>query len=309
MVRCPVLRSGPAPSLLVSRVLESAVVTVTRPFSPAPLLGYLRARSMPNVEAVGPFTYRRCLTVGGRIGELGIDLREVERCGTATVEWTRALELTETDACVLAARVLDADAPVADVSALLENDQTLAPMVREHPGLRIPGTVDPFELAVRAILGQQVSVAAARTLAGRISDRWGATVSDAAPPLSRAFPTPDALANSPIEEIGLSRARARAIRHLATEVSNGGIVLRRDNPSPPSVESLLLEVPGIGPWTASYISLRGLGHRDAFPSGDLGLRQVLGCKRPAEVAELAEAWRPWRGYAAMHIWATFLPIP
>jgi AraC family transcriptional regulator of adaptative response / DNA-3-methyladenine glycosylase II len=182
-------------------------------------------------------------------------------------------------------------------------------MVRARPGLRVPGAWDGFEVAVRAVLGQQVSVAGATTLAGRLARRFGERVSpESVPPahrgaLTHLFPTPDALAEAPVEAIGIPRARALAIRALAASVASGKLVLGGYAGLDEAVADLTA-LPGIGPWTAHYVAMRALREPDALPASDLVLRLALGGRSltAAEVEARAERWRPWRAYAAMHLW-------
>ncbi len=207
-------------------------------------------------------------------------------------------------------RWLDLDADPAAVAAALGGDPFLGPLVRARPGLRVPGTVDPFELAVRAVLGQQVSVAGARTLAGRLVADLGGPETDGLRPFPDAA---DLAAAGPdrLRSIGLTGARAATLAALADAVA-GGLDLDpgadRDR-----ARAALLALPGIGPWTADYVALRALGDPDVFPSGDLVLRHALaelpgGTRTPvsaAVAAGLAAAWRPWRGYAAQHLWTAW----
>lgn len=162
--------------------------------------------------------------------------------------------------------------------------------------LRVPGAWDPFESAVRVVLGQQISVKGAATLAGRLVERFGDRVGDGE--LSHLFPLPSVLAEAPLEEIGLTRARAETVRRLAREVEAG---LPLHAFYGPELEAALLALPGVGPWTASMIALR-LGDPDAFPSGDLVLRQRMGGVKAGEAERQAEIWRPFRSYAAMALW-------
>ena len=168
--------------------------------------------------------------------------------------------------------------------------------VAKHPGMRVPGAVDGFELAVRAVLGQQVSVRAARTFAGRLVEQCGKPLESARGSLTHAFPTAEAVADADLASIGLTNSRQRTLRALAEAVADGEVSLDpladRDE-----VRNKLLSLPGIGPWTVDYIALRALGDPDAFPATDLVLRRVIG-----NDAARADSWRPWRGYAAMHIW-------
>jgi AraC family transcriptional regulator of adaptative response / DNA-3-methyladenine glycosylase II len=180
----------------------------------------------------------------------------------------------------------------------------LSASIERQPGLRVPGAFDAFEIAVRAVLGQQVSVRGASTLAGRLAERFGETIATPLPCLSRIAPTPEALAAVPsttLATIGLPNARAESLHHLASAVAMHALELDAGvDPSRAIVK--LTELPGIGPWTAEYIAMRALRWPDAFPSGDLGLRKATQSKSAKELERAAEAWRPWRAYAAMHLW-------
>lgn len=202
---------------------------------------------------------------------------------------------------------LDPDA----VGAHLAHDSALRGSVRARPGLRVPGAWDAFELAVRAILGQQVSVAGATTLTGRVVRRFGAPLDPSVVPLdwrgelTHAFPRPDVLADARVEPLGIPAARANAIRALAADVASGQLVFGALVGLEQAV-ARLVELPGIGLWTAHYIAMRALREPDAFPSSDLVLRRAVGrghAVSPASLEERAESWRPWRAYAAMHLWA------
>jgi AraC family transcriptional regulator of adaptative response / DNA-3-methyladenine glycosylase II len=173
--------------------------------------------------------------------------------------------------------------------------------------LRVPGAWDGFELAVRAVLGQQVTVRGATTLIGRLVQAFGERViEDPDADITHTFPAPDMLATANVERIGLPRARAACVRALAAAVSRGDLSLNESVGLERSIAQLT-EIPGIGPWTAHYIAMRALGEPDAFPEGDLGLRRALSNGRlisTSALAERAEQWRPWRAYAAMTLWST-----
>ena len=175
--------------------------------------------------------------------------------------------------------------------------------------MRVPGAWDPFEIAVRIVLGQQVTVAGATRLAGRLAERFGEPLRERArrseAPTAPVFPEPAALADAPLEEIGLTRQRAGALRALAAAVARGELALA-PGADPAAAREALLALPGIGPWTAELVLLRALGEPDAFPAGDLGLRRALGCDARA-LERRAERWRPWRGYAAMLLWTAPAP--
>jgi AraC family transcriptional regulator of adaptative response / DNA-3-methyladenine glycosylase II len=280
---------------------EGAALRLTLPLrSPMDwdaLLDFLRARSLEGVEAVGE-AYRRTVTVDGAHGVIAVE-RDGERrlALSVPVGASRSLQgLVER-----ARRVFDLGADPLTVGAHLARDPALAPLVRARPGVRVPGAWEPFEAAVRAIVGQQVSLAAARTVGARFAREFGEPVDGAE--LTRAFPTPERLRGERIGRIvhlGVTRARARAIVAVAEALCAGDVDPAR--PDPDALEC----IDGVGPWTAQYIAMRAFGDPDAFPSGDLGLlrcaREYLGVETRRELEERAEAWRPWRAYAAHHLW-------
>ena len=201
-------------------------------------------------------------------------------------------------------RLFDLGADPFAISAQLGRDPRLAASVRLHPGLRLPGAWDPFEIAVRAILGQQITVKGGRTLASRLVQLHGRPIA-LAPGLTHLFPTAAELSGARIERVGIPAARAEAIRSLARVVQSGRLDLESGN-DPEAVRETLTALPGIGEWTAGYIAMRALGEPDVFPAGDIVLRRALsGTTKPlspADAATMSEAWRPWRSYAVLHIW-------
>lgn len=272
-----------------------------QPFDAASLIRFLGARALPGVEELDGSTYRRSLSLeyGGGVVELtpnrdGFDCR------------LRLDDLRDLTAAVARCRtLLDLDADPLSVAAQLEDDRTLGELVRARPGLRVPACVDGFELAVRAVIGQQVSVEAARTAAARVVARFGEPLAEPAAGVTHFFPAASVLAEADPAELPMPRARGRALRALAEYVAGGELSLGA-GADRAAAEATLLSVPGIGPWTASYIAMRALGDPDAYPEGDVGLRRAL-AKRGLEVDRatekaLAESWRPWRSYAVMHLW-------
>jgi 3-methyladenine DNA glycosylase/8-oxoguanine DNA glycosylase len=195
------------------------------------------------------------------------------------------------------------------VGSHLARSALLRPLVADAPGIRLPGAWDPFEVAVRGILGQQVTVRAATTLAGRLAAAFGRPVECGAG-LTHLFPTPAALADADVASIGIPRTRAATIRALAAAVVRGEPVLDASCGTEAAVERLCA-IPGIGAWTAQYIAMRGLSEPDAFPAGDLGVRKALGNGdgplSVAAVERLSAPWRPWRAYAVMHLWNHIAP--
>ena len=206
-------------------------------------------------------------------------------------------------------RMFDLDADPVAVESQLASDPLLWRQIRRDPGLRVPGAWDGFELTIRAVLGQQVSVKAATTIAGRIAARYGEKLRIEGDPdsqLNRLFPTPDRLARARFNNIGLVRSRATTIRSVATATIRGD--LRFDgSQSPDKVRAALMSIKGIGDWTAQYVSMRALKDPDAFPGSDLGLISALAHPQrvtPKELTARAEHWRPWRAYAAMLLWGS-----
>jgi AraC family transcriptional regulator, regulatory protein of adaptative response / DNA-3-methyladenine glycosylase II len=194
--------------------------------------------------------------------------------------------------------VLGLDADHARIEPALRADPLLAPLVAARPGLRVAGAWDGFELAVRAVLGQQVSVAAGRALAERIAISHGVPLPSPAGSLTHLFPSAESLAA--VELDGMPASRARAVQALAAAVAGGLAIDKRQDRE--SVREALLGLPGIGPWTVEYVAMRALRDPDAFPASDLVLRSALGGIDAAQAKRRAEAWRPWRAYAAMHLW-------
>jgi AraC family transcriptional regulator of adaptative response / DNA-3-methyladenine glycosylase II len=279
------------------------------PYEWEAMLAYLAPRAIPGVEVVRDGSYRRTVRVAKGAGWIevgaarGEPALEVALHLPASAEWIVIVERLR--------RVFDLAADPEVIAGSLRGDPLLGPLVRRRPGLRIPGAWDPFELAVRAILGQQVTVRGATTLAGRLVERFGEEIAgtgDAG--VGRLFPRPADLVRAPLEQIGLPAARAEALRSLAAVVASGRLLLA-GGASLEEAVGRLTALPGIGAWTAHYVALRALGEPDAFPAGDLGLRRAAGKPgAPASAAALsarAEGWRPWRGYAALHLWTSDLP--
>lgn len=267
------------------------------------LLEFLAARATPGVEVVADGVYRRTVRIGDDCGAIAL----VPRPESAVVELQVELPgLTGLAQLVSAARRLcDLDADPQRIARALKPSPVLAPLIRRKPGLRVPGAWDPFELTVRAILGQQVTVRGATTLAGRLAARFGAPCESGVAGLTHHFPTPAALAEAECESIGLPRARAAALRALGAAVVAGTVRFGAST-GPEALRAQLVALPGVGEWTADYVAMRAGAETDAFPGGDLGLRRALGNgDGPATTKALlaaADGWRPWRAYAAMYLW-------
>ena len=273
--------------------------TTTRSSRPTPrssgdraLLEWLAARAVPGVEEVNGDVYRRTALVGGRPAVV-----EVHASGDVRAPGAGAL--TDPGLRGRARLLLGLDADHARIEPVLRADPLLEPLVAARPGLRVAGAWNGFELAVRAVLGQQVTVAAGRGLAERIALRHGVPLPRPAGSLARLFPAAETLAA--VELDGMPAVRARALRALAVAVTGGLAIDERQDRE--SLRAALLELPGIGPWTVEYVAMRALRDPDAFPASDLALRSALGGISAAQAQRRAEAWRPWRAYAAMHLWA------
>jgi len=275
------------------------------PFDAQALLTYLGRRTLPGVEEVVNGRYRRTITLPK---SLGIIEMEPATETNAVFVHLQLSELSDLSLLVQQCRhAFDLDADPTAINTILADDPILAPLVAARPGLRVPGAINGFELAVRAILGQQVSVAGACTLAGRIVAAFGEQLPQPVGMLTHTFPSPALLAQADLSSLGITRSRIIAIQALAQSVAEGTLVLDHGVDRDQTRERLLM-LPGVGPWTASYIAMRALSDPDALPVSDLGLRQALQqhglATNPRSIVAHAEAWRPWRAYAAHHLWAS-----
>jgi AraC family transcriptional regulator of adaptative response / DNA-3-methyladenine glycosylase II len=273
------------------------------PYAWDAILAYFARRGIPGVEtALADGSYARSVRIGDVSGWLRVSHLPQRRQLRLDVDPALAPALMPLTSRVRAQFDLDADP--AQIAAHLERDGLLAPLLSGLPGLRLPGAFDAFELAVRAVLGQQISVAGATTLAGRLAARFGHQVATPFEAVGLHFPAPAELAEAPVEAIaalGMPGSRAKTVSALARFVAEGGL---RFAPGMPLAQAVarLKTVPGIGEWTAQYIALRGLRHPDAFPAGDLGLQKALQLQGERALLARAAAWSPWRGYAAMLLW-------
>ncbi len=265
-------------------------------------LAFLGARCTAGVEQVEGGAYRRTLREGSRRGWVSVEAAAGEAC--LRVELSPSLAASREAVARRLRELLDLDADPRVIVEALGRDRLLRPSLRADPGLRVAGAVDGFEIAVRVVLGQQVSVRAATTVAGRLAEALGEAVETPFSGLGRIAPTPEALlaaGEGRIARIGMPGARARTLLALSRAVVEGTVRLER-GADPDEVRERLLELPGVGPWTASLVAMRALGAPDAFPAGDLGVVRALGARSPREAEARAERWRPWRAYAAMHLW-------
>lgn len=279
------------------------------PFDWPQLIGFFSTRAIPGVEFVSGNCYRRSIRIGKQTGIL--EVRPDQSASHLNVSIGLADTVNLQAVIERCRRLFDLDADSAAINAHLGCDPLLAKSIKERAGLRIPGAWDVFEIAVRAVLGQQVSVAAARTFAARLVAAFGEPLKKAGSnELTHLFPMAEALADADFSAIGLTKRRAETLRGLSRAFAGGdlGLDVASDLGD---IESRLTALPGIGPWTAQYIAMRAFGEPDAFPTGDLGLLNAvtaMGEKLIArELDKRAESWRPWRAYATMHLWASLSP--
>jgi AraC family transcriptional regulator, regulatory protein of adaptative response / DNA-3-methyladenine glycosylase II len=295
------LRQGPA---------KSAVLQLKLPFIPPydwdAIVAFLGKRSIPGVESVSDNSYRRTIALDGLQG--WIEVQPAPNHVLATIHFPQVTQLaTIVDRL---RQLFDLNADVTTIGLLLGQDARLADAIAQSPGLRVPGAWDGFELAVRAILGQQVSVAAATTLSGRVAAAFGEPV-EFEPPidgLTHIFPTPEVIATADLSGLGITQARINAIVGLAQTLRDRPELFQA-YPSLDEAVKVLCELRGIGEWTAHYIAMRTLREPDAFPATDLVLMKALSVGdqkiTKAECVARSKPWRPWRAYAAMHLWHSY----
>jgi AraC family transcriptional regulator, regulatory protein of adaptative response / DNA-3-methyladenine glycosylase II len=267
------------------------------------LLAFFAKRAIPGVEQVDTDSYRRVFAIDGSVGALrvtrvsGADMLQLE----VDVANNKLLPLIE----ARVRRMFDLDADIATINAHLGARRHLKRSVALHPGQRLPGGWDGFEIAIRAVLGQQVTVAAARTLTERVVRKFGVVVELPSGEQTLLFPTPRTLADADLGGLGITGARMRTLQAIARAVRDGDIDFHAGQPLAEFVAKWTA-VPGIGEWTAHYLAMRGLGHVDAFPAADIVLRKAVARDgvpvATAALAAMAERWRPYRAYAVLHLW-------
>ncbi|MEA2429870.1 MAG: AraC family transcriptional regulator [Thermoleophilaceae bacterium] len=265
---------------------------VAGPVDTAQLLHYLAARAIPGVERVEDGVFRRSLALPHGPAMVELDLRRNGRVRFRLAAGDARDRRTAIERC---RRLLGLDVDTAEARRALARDPVLGPLVAARPGLRVPGALDGAELAVRAIVNQQVSLAGARTVLGRLVDAYGRPTPFGR---DRLFPSAERLAAVEPTELPMPRARGRALVTVCRAAASGDLDLR-PGADPEEARAKLLALPGVGDWTASYVAMRALRDADAFPAGDLAIRRVL-----ARLGPDPERWRPWRAYAAQHLWAS-----
>jgi AraC family transcriptional regulator of adaptative response / DNA-3-methyladenine glycosylase II len=283
-------------------------IGVREPFDGAHLLAFLAPRTVDGIEAAGSGWYERSLALPHGDGVVRLELAD-RPAGYVPARFTLSDARDLAPALERTRRLLDADCDPIAVADELGGDPVLAPLVRRRPGLRVPGHVDGVEVAARAILGQQVSVAGARTLAGRLVEVHGRPLElDGDHVVTRIFPTADVLAGLDPESLAMPRSRGRALTTLMTALADGSVALDR-SADRGEVRAALLALPGIGPWTADYVALRALGDPDVFLPTDLAARQAAELLGLDDVATRSGQWRPWRSYALLHLWSALADRP
>lgn len=285
-------------------------IVLKLPFSPPydwqAMIDFLAMRAMPTVEIVESGRYARTFSIEGARGAVAVQHGGDDHL-LATI-WTNNVAALGGIIGRLR-RLFDLDADLVAIDAHLMNDPALAARIRSRPGIRVPGAWDEFELAVRAVLGQQVSVRAATALAGQLVDLAGSSLEPKLRvpevDLHRLFPTPAELGHADLTRTGVVSSRAQTLRNLAQAMLDDTQLLRPFESLDATVEKLV-SVPGVGPWTAQYIAMRALREPDALPASDVGLLRALedsdGRPTPAQLSGRAETWRPWRAYGAMRLW-------
>jgi AraC family transcriptional regulator, regulatory protein of adaptative response / DNA-3-methyladenine glycosylase II len=298
-------RYGLSPRAIRGKTIDTDTLSVQLEFRPPlawkSLLAYLRLRAIPGVEMADETHYRRTVAIGAAKGWIAVSLHS---SGSAL-----NLELSPSLTPVIGAvigrvkQLFDLGAAPDSVSLVLRNDSVLAATVKRLPGLRVAGAFDGFELAVRTVLGQQVSVKGASTISGRWAAAYGEAIATPYPELNRLGPSAEcmsAVAADDIAALGMVGARARCLVGLAQAVAQRKVVLAFAPNVEAQIESLM-SLPGIGHWTANYIAMRALHWPDAFPTGDLVLMRAAQATQK-QLQQRSEAWRPWRAYAAHYLW-------
>lgn len=269
------------------------------PFDWERLLSYLSIRAIPGIEEIGATEYRRSFRLADASGV--VTAVPSAKPNALDIHIMGEGRLPVRQIATRIRRIFDLDADPLAIVACLRDDALLGPRLAQAAGMRVPGAFDGFELGVRAILGQQVSVKGATTLAGRVVARTGEPLSRGDGKLIHYFPTPEALARADLSGLGLTGGHIATLKAFAKAVARGDVSF---DPAQTLDEKIaeLCAVPGIGEWTAHYIALRAIGEPDAFPASDLGLRKAAGNVSTRTLEEMAEGWRPWRGYAALLLW-------
>jgi AraC family transcriptional regulator of adaptative response / DNA-3-methyladenine glycosylase II len=284
-------------------------VSYAPPYDWPAMISFLKARAIPGIERIDEQNrYHRSIALNGCQGTICVAFDENKRCLRATIRFPRVSSLAFIVSRLR--RMFDLNADPVAIDAHLADDPRLAPLIAARPGLRVPGAWDGFELGIRAILGQQIAVGAATKLAGKLVSVYGEPLEKPlrVEGLSHVFPSPKRLATADLSTLGMPGTRARALSALGKAVLAGPDMFSASQTPDVALEHLKT-LPGIGDWTAQYILMRVLCEPDAFPVADVGLMRAMATKNgqrptPAMLLERAEIWRPWRAYAALHLWTS-----
>jgi 3-methyladenine DNA glycosylase/8-oxoguanine DNA glycosylase len=288
-------------------------VTLTLPYRPPydwkGIIDFLALRAVPGIEVVQPDCYARTITLGARHGTIVVRPAE----GNALLASIRFPDVTALPAIVeRIRRIFDLGADPCVIEGHLSADTVLAPLIAARPGLRVPGAWDAFEVAVRGILGQQITLGGATRLVGKLVERFGDPAESGVEGLSRIFPAPAQIAQADLAGVlGVPGARAAALRSLGASAAADPAILAPGRDLDEAV-ARLKTLPGIGEWTAQYIAMRALREPDAFLAADIGLLRAMatpsGRPTPAALLARAASWRPWRSYAVLHLWTSENPV-
>ncbi len=275
------------------------------PFNFGQITGFLKMRAIPGVEFVNAEIYSRSIEIDNTTGFITVSCKNRENRVNLEVEFPdirKLFYITET-----VKNIFDLNAPVKQIDDLLIKDKFLSSLIKQNPGIRVPGSFNSFELCIRAIVGQQISVKGATTIIGRIASKYGKKLNMPNKfGLTNVFPGPEILAISDFEGVGLTKTRVSTIKHLSKAMIEGSVIFHPSS-DPADLKRALLEIKGIGEWTAQYIIMRTIKSTDAFPHSDLGLLKAVssnGAPAPEKLLkDMARSWKPWRAYAAMLLWS------
>jgi AraC family transcriptional regulator of adaptative response / DNA-3-methyladenine glycosylase II len=287
---------------LGTRNTSTLQLSYRAPYDWEAILEFLRSRMLQSVEFISDDSYARTVRLGKHVGWIRVTHAPEKR--SLLVEFTHSLSPVLPPLLGRLRNLFDLTARPDLIAAHLIKDPRLKRSVGRHPGLRVPGAFDGFETALRAILGQQITVKAATTVGGRLAEAFGEKIATPFPELRRLTPRPERLAKTQVGEIaklGIISARAKSVLALARACTAGSLPLDV-GANPETTFQQLLALPGIGPWTAHYIAMRALRWPDAFPKEDIAVRHNLGGVSAKQAEAMAQAWRPWRSYAVIHIW-------
>ena len=289
---------------------EIVTLSFHPPFEFTQVNGFLKPRAIPGVEVVDGGIYSRSIAIDEAPGYIAVFAPKSKQSLCLEIHFPDQERIPVV--ADITRQIFDLDAPVEKIDSHLKKDGFLSSLVTQRPGIRVPGSFNAFELCIRAIVGQQISVKGATTLIGRIAAGYGNELNIPNPfGLKYLFPGPEKLANADFRGIGLTHARITTIHHLSAAVLDGRVSFHAAFP-PSQLRKALLGIKGIGEWTAQYILMRTIKHPDAMPCSDLGLlKAVSPDKIPStekRLRDMSTPWQPWRAYATMHLWSSLADI-